>query len=429
MTKAFPFQNKTGEKERAGGANAQAARNDTVITASARNLPDYQGQVGLFTIVALILLCWGWSWLKSFSLLHPPQRFTVEFHDIAGLTNNAPVNVNGVRVGTVENINLKGKGQVLVHLKIRTEDVTIPKGSAFTIQTLGLVGAKYVEITLPEAKPGVAEQPLGEQEIIQGEDPVRVELYINKLATQIGDFDMSGLQDKMKHDLDRIAAASESVSSAAKKYGDIAPELSQVAKNTNKIAAKTDTAVDSANKFFGQGTRSFNHVSDLADDWRSTSHHVNKILDNPAFSSDLKETANQARLTAEKIQQAMQTLNKITGDKETRGDLISMLNKLNGTAENISHSISIVQKVADDQGLRADLKQILAKTNEALDKVDNVVSEPTFGADLKQTLTKVHAAAVHVDEAAQEINASFASKHWILHGLFGGKNKLKDSTK
>ncbi|MCA9801699.1 MAG: MCE family protein, partial [Cyanobacteria bacterium HKST-UBA02] len=73
-------------------------------------------------IVAMIMLLYGWTWLKSFSILHPPQLITVQFHDIAGLANNAPVNINGVRVGTVDRIDLKGKGQVLVHLRIKTEE-------------------------------------------------------------------------------------------------------------------------------------------------------------------------------------------------------------------------------------------------------------------------------------------------------------------
>lgn len=70
-----------------------------------------EAQVGLFATVALIMFIYGWSWLKGLSVLHPPQRFTVQFHDVAGLNSNAPVNVNGVRVGTVEKLSLKKRGR------------------------------------------------------------------------------------------------------------------------------------------------------------------------------------------------------------------------------------------------------------------------------------------------------------------------------
>ena len=120
--------------------------------------PNYEYRVGLFSVIALIIVFWGWSWLKDISL-RPPQRFDVKFHDIAGLTKNAPVQVNGVRVGTVEKIELRGAGQVLCSLRIPAENTIIPQGSLITIQTLGLVGAKYIEITLPKQGPDEAMPP------------------------------------------------------------------------------------------------------------------------------------------------------------------------------------------------------------------------------------------------------------------------------
>src|SRR5579885_1970774 len=115
--------------------------------------PNYELRVGMFTVVALILLLWGWGWLKSYTF-KAPQRFTVQFHDIAGLNKNATVNINGVRVGVVDEIELKARGQVLVHPRITAPNVVVTRGSNFTIQTLGLVGAKYLEVTLPEVLAG-----------------------------------------------------------------------------------------------------------------------------------------------------------------------------------------------------------------------------------------------------------------------------------
>ncbi len=79
------------------------------------NKPNYELRAGMFTIGAVLLVMYGMSWLHgdSFSQLsHPPQRFIAQFHDVAGLNNNAPVNINGVRVGTVEKIELSKGGLV-----------------------------------------------------------------------------------------------------------------------------------------------------------------------------------------------------------------------------------------------------------------------------------------------------------------------------
>ena len=70
------------------------------------NKPIYEVRVGLFAVGAVCLVTTGWGWLKGVSIMHPPQKFIAQFHDVAGLNNNAPVNINGVRVGVEERIEL-----------------------------------------------------------------------------------------------------------------------------------------------------------------------------------------------------------------------------------------------------------------------------------------------------------------------------------
>jgi ABC-type transporter Mla subunit MlaD len=385
-------------------------------TANNYSKPNFEARVGLFVLFAFIILVWSWGWLKSISLIHPPQRFIVKFHDVAGLNNNATVNVNGVRVGIVEKIELKKKGEVLVNLKINTEDAVIKKGSTFSIQTLGLVGAKYVEITLPDLKeddPGVN---LDAGEVQIGQDPVRTEIYLNRIAMQLGNLDLDGIQLKLKKDLDSIDLAANNASATLKSYGESAPRFNEIAKNMDKVASRADTAVASANTFF-------NKASNMTDDFRGTAKRANKILDNPVLSQDLKETATQARQAADKIQSAIAELNKTVGDKDARADLLAMMTKLQASTENISASIKKVDRIADDKGLRTDLKDIVDKANTALDKVDKVVSGPEFGVDVKKTMVDVQNAANHLDQAAQAINERVSGKHWLLKGITGGSIK------
>src|SRR5271155_4396235 len=70
------------------------------------------GTVGFFTIIGLMLLFGSYCWWKSFSPLHPYQRFHVRFHDVAAMNTQAAVFVNGVRVGAVENIEVLDRSTV-----------------------------------------------------------------------------------------------------------------------------------------------------------------------------------------------------------------------------------------------------------------------------------------------------------------------------
>lgn len=394
--------------------------------------PNYELRVGIFTLIAVIILLWSWSWLKSFTL--HAQRFTVRFHDVAGLNTNAPVNVNGVRVGTVEKIDLRGKGQVLCRLKITDEDAVIPEGSKVTIQTLGLVGAKYVEITLPEVKPDEPPPPAipPDSEIV-GEDPVRVELYMNKIASNLSRVSEALGSDPARDSLAKAAETSgatvTSFKEAADKFNKNMDKLAEATASFNNTANRFSQGANSATGFFNEGTETMQKVSGLAQDLQKTSHKMDKILDNPALSGDLKETARLARDTADKIQTAVHEINTTLTDKPFRDDFNVMLNKLSVSTENIYESLKIVRTVSNDQGLRADVKEAIVNAKEAIVKANDLLGQKSFLHDAKLTMSKLRTAADDVDLASRNINQLLGRKRLLLHLMFGGGQKIEKKDK
>jgi phospholipid/cholesterol/gamma-HCH transport system substrate-binding protein len=364
----------------------------------------YEIRVGIFTIVALILFLFGWGWLKSISWFHAPQRFTVQFHDVAGLNKNATVNINGVRVGVVEDIELKAKGQVLVHPRITAANVVVPRGSTVTIQTLGLVGAKYVEVTLPTLKPGESPPPpLGPNDVVIGEDPVRTELIVNQVATLVKDV-VGGGKGKM-----------------------LASNVGQAVTNINRVAEKIDNsmghfqgAADNISSFFDEGKGTLQNVSGLASDLRGTDQKINKLLEHPVISQDLKDVLSKAENVSQQISASVNQLNNIVGNDTTRQDLITVMTKLSDSTNNIEHSLQIINNMSTDKDLRADLKSLIAQASSALDKAHAILDKnDSTGTDLRSTITKVKSAANNVDIAAQELQAALQHKRPLLHLMFG----------
>ncbi len=383
--------------------------------------PNYEARVGVWSIIALILLLYGWSWLKNISLFHPPQRFAVHFHDIAGLNNNAPVNVNGVRVGTVEKIALLKKGEVLVSLRINSEDVVITRGSAFTIQTLGMVGAKYIEITLPDSPNAAPVQP---DDDLRGQDPVRVELVMNRIATNLGNIDFSGVEKTVSSNMERIAKAADSVQDAAHKFGDVAADAKGAASSANKFFSRGSGSFDHIDAVAINSRGTLQHINVLADDWSGTSKKVNKILDNPALTSDLKETMDKAREAASSIQATMAQLKDMVGNKDMRADLLSMLERLNQSTENVYKSVQIVRDVSGDQGLRSDVRNMISQAHDTMNRVNNIVSDPKFGLDLKGTIQKVKQASEDVSTVSRQLDSVLVEKHVLWKGLTGRFKKV-----
>jgi phospholipid/cholesterol/gamma-HCH transport system substrate-binding protein len=101
------------------------------------------------------------------------------FKNVAGLSNGADVRVGGIRKGTVRLIELphqsNGEMTVLMDLESSTRTV-IKKDSIAAIQTEGLLGNKYVEISF-----GSREAPeVVDGEIIQSVAPLDIADVIKK---------------------------------------------------------------------------------------------------------------------------------------------------------------------------------------------------------------------------------------------------------
>lgn len=408
------------------------------------NQDRYDLRVGFFSLGALILLLYGWGWLKSFSPFDPPQVFWVRFHDVAGLSNNATVNVQGVRVGVVDQISFKlPEGQteppdanskeprVYTRLKISGIKLPIPKKAAVTIQTLGLVGAKYIEITLPQDMSADLE-PIDPKVIVSGKDPVRVELVVNNIAEKINTVanaisseeaasavrDLGAAARKMNKTMDKMPAITASIQRSSDAIGATASRF-------GKTAERADRMADSANHFFNEGTHAFDSVETLAGGLSNTNKKVGKMLDNPDFSKDLRETVQMAKKTADTIQSTINDLGTSTQGKELRQDMLTILGRIQTSTGDIRQSMQMINKLSEDQGLRADLKDIVREAREAISKANDLVSEPTFKQDFSQTMGRVKTAANNVDLAAKQLHQILGKRAPLLQMLFGKPGEIK----
>jgi hypothetical protein len=379
-----------------------------MITAQESKIDKFQGEMpsnssdislGVFTVVAMILMLWGYCWLKAYPSLAIPQRFTVIFGEVAGLNENAAVYVDGVRVGTVEKLEWKAKHYVNVRLRINSSELRIPVGSKFEILTNGIVGAKYVQIDLPTdaIQQGNAAM-LDESSIVYGERPVRPELAVNKLAITLSDIDMKQVGRDFKADRIRLIRAADQLAI---------------------LADKTMPVIDRVYPLE-------NEMSGLTKDMRRVSRRIADVIDDPNFSSDLKETAHCAKETVLTLQSTIHELNTTLGDKPLRQDVLVALERLNSSTRNIADSMSSLQSIAGDNSLRSDIKQILQEAHSALNTVNEITSKPIGDSDLSGALKKTNDAITHFDLAARQMNQILGKRSPIMHLVFGRPGYIKE---
>lgn len=132
-------------------------------------------KVGIFVFIGMLILFVIVFSIGDFYFWNPGYSIKAAFKFVNGVEVSAPVRFAGVDAGEVEGILLapdSETGQTIVELLLWIRQyVRIPQDSVVTINTLGLLGEKYVEIT-----PGSPQVPvLKEGDQIRGRDPLATE--------------------------------------------------------------------------------------------------------------------------------------------------------------------------------------------------------------------------------------------------------------
>jgi phospholipid/cholesterol/gamma-HCH transport system substrate-binding protein len=103
-------------------------------------------QVGLTVLVAVGVLLWGVTWLKELQLNRGVRVWHVRFSQTGGLGASDEVQVNGMRKGSVQSIQLRGD-HVAVDLAL-TNEVTLTEDCRVAIRNVGLMGEKVIAVDL-----------------------------------------------------------------------------------------------------------------------------------------------------------------------------------------------------------------------------------------------------------------------------------------
>jgi phospholipid/cholesterol/gamma-HCH transport system substrate-binding protein len=117
-------------------------------------------QVGFLVLAALAVVIGGLLWLSGRSLAG--SEFDVRFSSIQGVTVGDPVQISGVRVGRVSDLQLRGVGEVILTLEVHPS--VEPRADASAgVRSLDFLGAKYIEYD-----PGTVDDPLPSGTMVTG---------------------------------------------------------------------------------------------------------------------------------------------------------------------------------------------------------------------------------------------------------------------
>ncbi len=141
--------------------------------------------VGVFLVIGFLAFGWLALRLGEVSILTQGTTYTLDaaFNNVSGLKKGAEIQISGVNVGTVRDIRLDQDNMALVRMQLQ-QNVHLPLDSMASIKTQGIIGDKYIQISLGGDTTMYKEGEI----VVDTESTVDIESLISKFAFgQVGD--------------------------------------------------------------------------------------------------------------------------------------------------------------------------------------------------------------------------------------------------
>lgn len=274
-------------------------------------------KIGTMVVIALTIL--GILIIVASGTYFFPKGYNVEvyFDYVSGLDSGAPVRLAGMEVGEVKKLSLVND-KIQVTLKLKSTAV-IRSDSDVTINSLGIIGEKYVEITLgtPQGKilkPG---------SIIQGINPINVEEMLSRTEAVVYK------SEKIIAFMDKLLGGQETW-----------VELDKIIKNTATFTATLSELL----------VENKNDIGSTIKDLHSISASLKEIIkenrdDFRTITKEFKQTAISLQLISLQLNKTIDKLdNTIVGTKK---EITTTFMELNKTINSIQN---ILQKVEKGEG-------------------------------------------------------------------------------
>ena len=109
-------------------------------------------KTGILAVLAILLLIFGYNYLKGSNLFNESRVFYVKYDNVEGLSKAAPVTINGFQVGKVQEIGFADKSGGLVVAFTVDKEFEFSRNSLVQIYSSGLIGGNNLAI-VPEYNP------------------------------------------------------------------------------------------------------------------------------------------------------------------------------------------------------------------------------------------------------------------------------------
>ena len=265
-------------------------------------------KVGLLAVICLFLLFFGFNFLKGVNIFTPTNTYQGHFVHMHGLEAQAPVYINGYKVGQVDRIAYDYTQDTTFTVNISiNEDITLPQGTTMALVADGIMGGMAIELKLAKNQQAILPgstlhttyQP-GLLEAIQTQLIANVNSAVANIDSLIMQLQAQLQGNNIKNTLDNLNTISSDLTSVSNELKNIAQQkMPNIIHNTDSIltnvnAITTDIQQADIKQTITQLDTTIAKINTVINDVQTQQGTIGKLIYDTTLYKHIDETVISA---------------------------------------------------------------------------------------------------------------------------------------
>jgi len=285
-----------------------------------QNKKSTEFKVGLFTLVAIIVLAVSYMWFTEALQGKDMKIVKVKFHNAGNVEVGSSVTVSGVKKGRVKKIEVASDG-VVIDLQVKI-DFPLREGTQFSVIESNLMGDVQVEII-----PGSEGEYLDLTQVQSGEKRFGLMKLVSELSSVITDFQM--VIDKIAGDESFVMQIDSVIDTTQMVINKINRSLDKNTEEFEKLIINANQLTAKLNKLVTTNEKSISNSMEKSSEVIAS---INSTLD------DIKETSISIRNITEKMQDEKSSINKLMSEDALYENLMRSSARLDSLLKDIKEN-------------------------------------------------------------------------------------------
>ena len=271
------------------------------------------------------------------SILSPKVEINAYIKDVMGLRKGSPVWISGIEIGFVKGISLHSEYGTMIVMSINENALRyIKKDSTASVQTMGLLGDKYIEISLGSAE----SQTISKGDTLSGTEQIDIKDIIRtgtetliKITEFIGELDV--FIKKLEKGVSLIT--SSKFLTDPKIYNNIedaTASLSLILKDIKESEGTLKMLINDPSLY----SKMVSTVSSLEDFGKKMNEAgtLKRLAEDPSLYENLNKASSQISAIIEKIESGEGVAGSLIKDKELASELKDGITELKNLSKELS---------------------------------------------------------------------------------------------